>query len=106
MNPEKASSHSVPRALAEVPTTVNATDLMLQKDSRLLSEKAGVLNGGFPSQGYIFGGPHNKDSSILGSLLRSPYVGKLPNVFFAVVFSSSEGQSALCLSLPQVLVEP
>ena len=28
--------------------------------------------------GYLFGGPNNKDSSILGSILGSPYVGKLP----------------------------
>ena len=25
--------------------------------------------------GYLFGGPHNKDCSILGSILRSPYLG-------------------------------
>ena len=28
--------------------------------------------------GYFFGGPHNKDYSILGSILGSPYFGKLP----------------------------
>ena len=28
--------------------------------------------------GYLFGGPHNKDYSILGSILGSPYFGKLP----------------------------
>ena len=27
---------------------------------------------------YLFGGPYNKDSSILGSILGSPYFGKLP----------------------------
>ena len=27
----------------------------------------------------LFGGPHNKDDSILGSILRSLYFGKLPN---------------------------
>ena len=26
----------------------------------------------------LFGGPHNKDYSILGSILGSPYFGKLP----------------------------
>ena len=26
--------------------------------------------------GYLFGGPHNKDYSILGSILGSPYCGK------------------------------
>ena len=29
--------------------------------------------------GYLFGGPHNKDYSILRSILGSPYIGKLPN---------------------------
>ena len=28
--------------------------------------------------GYLIGGPHNKDYSILGSTLGSPYFGKLP----------------------------
>ena len=28
--------------------------------------------------GYLFGGPYNKDYSILGSILGSPYFGKLP----------------------------
>ena len=27
---------------------------------------------------YLFGGPHNKARSILGSILGSPYFGKLP----------------------------
>ena len=30
------------------------------------------------NQAYHFGGPHNKHSSILGSLLGSPYFGKIP----------------------------
>ena len=29
-------------------------------------------------QAYHFGGYHNKDYSILGSILESPYLGKLP----------------------------
>ena len=29
-------------------------------------------------RGTIFGDPHNKDYSILGSILGSPYLGKLP----------------------------
>ena len=28
--------------------------------------------------GYFFSGPNNKDYSILGSILGSPYFGKLP----------------------------
>ena len=32
------------------------------------------------NQGCLFGGPHNKDYSIWGSILGSPYFGKLPYV--------------------------
>ena len=42
----------------------------------------------FPKiRGTNFGGPHNKDYSILGSILGSPYFGKLPfgKVFFGRV---------------------
>ena len=28
--------------------------------------------------GYLIGGPHNKDHSILGSILGAPYFGKPP----------------------------
>ena len=31
--------------------------------------------------GYLFGVPNNKDYSILGSILGSPYLGKLLNNF-------------------------
>ena len=34
--------------------------------------------GGFPKLGVPFLGPQNKDYSILGSMLGSPYLGKLP----------------------------
>ena len=43
------------------------------------------LNGGFPNLGYLFGGPHNKDYSMLGSILGSPYIGKLPNGLIGVI---------------------
>ena len=34
---------------------------------------------GFPKiRGTLFGGPHNKDYSILGSIWGFPYLGKLP----------------------------
>ena len=33
---------------------------------------------GFLTLGVPFGGPNNKDYSILGSILGSPYFGKLP----------------------------
>ena len=36
------------------------------------------LCGGFPKLGVPFGGPFHKDYSILGSILGSPYFGKLP----------------------------
>ena len=38
-----------------------------------------VLHGSFPKLGYHFGGPYNKDYNILGSILGSPYFGKLPH---------------------------
>ena len=31
-------------------------------------------------RGTLFGGPNNKDYSILGSILGSPYFGKLPYI--------------------------
>ena len=38
--------------------------------------------GGFPKiRGYPFKGPYNKDYNVLGSILGSPYFGKLPNGF-------------------------
>ena len=37
---------------------------------------------GFPKiAGYVIGGPKNKDHSIWGSILGSPYFGKLPCTF-------------------------
>ena len=35
---------------------------------------------GTPILGNLFGCLHNKDYSILGSILGSPYFGKLPNI--------------------------
>ena len=35
----------------------------------------GTRCGGFPKIGIPFGGPNNKDYSILGSRLGSPYLG-------------------------------
>ena len=38
-----------------------------------------LLNWGFPQiGGYLLGGLYNKDYGILGSILGSPYLGKLP----------------------------
>ena len=43
--------------------------------------EAGQLIWGFPKiRGYLFGGPIKKDYSILGSILGSPYFGKLPSL--------------------------
>ena len=33
------------------------------------------------NSGYHFGGPYNKDYSVLGSILGSPYLWKLPDRF-------------------------
>ena len=38
-------------------------------------------------RGTTFGGPNNKDYSILGSLLGSPYFGKLPYQFVPIVLA-------------------
>ena len=36
----------------------------------------------FPKiRGALLGGPYNKDYSILRSILRSPYLGKLPYIY-------------------------
>ena len=35
--------------------------------------------GCFPKLGALFGGPQNKDYSILGSILGFPYLGKIPH---------------------------
>ena len=37
------------------------------------------LMGGSKKEGYRMEGPHNEDYSIWGSILGSPYFGKLPN---------------------------
>ena len=44
------------------------------------------------TNGYHFGGPNNKDYSILGSMFGSPYLGKLPYRSFLgymLIFSRS-----------------
>ena len=54
---------------------------MVQALSRVTTPAA-PANGrkyrGFPKLGVPFGGPYNKDYSILGSILGSPYFRKLP----------------------------
>ena len=47
--------------------------------------------------GYYFGGPHNKDYSILGSILGFPYFGKVP---FGVLKTLKAGPLISCLRLP------
>ena len=50
------------------------------------------------NKGYHFGDPHNKDYSILGSILGSPYFGKPPWHSFVMTFisaASSRRRSAL-----------
>ena len=46
--------------------------------------EAGIIQGiigirASQNQGYHFRGPNNKDYRILGSILGSPYFGKLPS---------------------------
>ena len=55
----------------------------IQMQSRALIPKPSTLNHdpktGFPKiSGYLFGGPHNRDSGILGSTFGSPYLRKVP----------------------------
>ena len=40
-----------------------------------------AVYGGFPKLGAPFWGPNNKGYSILGSILGSPYFGKLPYMY-------------------------
>ena len=51
------------------------------------------VNGDFPTLGVPFlGVPHNKDCSILVSILGSPYLGKLPSSYLASMkFSDRRG---------------
>ena len=51
--------------------------------------------GGLPTiRGSFWGGPCNEDCSILGSILGSPYSGKLPHLELAV--SQRQGLCPLC----------
>ena len=43
--------------------------------------------------GYLFGDPHNKDFSILESILGSPYLGKLPCVYIYIYRCMSEASA-------------
>ena len=45
---------------------------------QVLSKALIVDTGVSQNYGYLFGSPHNKDYSILGSILGFPYFGKLP----------------------------
>ena len=55
--------------------------LLLARMPRIPVRRSAPLETwGFPKiKGTLFGGPHNKDYSILGSILGSPYFGKLPH---------------------------
>ena len=54
--------------------------------------------GGFPKLGgYLFGGPHNKDYSILGAMLGSPYLWKLPYMLEAYWDDGKENGYNYCI---------
>ena len=58
---------------------------------------------GFPKiMGTFFGGPHFQDYNILGSMLGSPYFGKLPGILAPVVadFQASGLRKASKASTP------
>ena len=54
-----------------------------------LGPAASTLNGGFLKLRVPFWGIHNKDYSILGTILGSPCLGKLPNGSLFIFHSSN-----------------
>ena len=54
---------------------------------------------GFRKLGYHFGGPHNKDYSILGSILGSPHLWKLPNPYADI-----DAQALVCLPAVSIVM--
>ena len=61
---------------------------------------------GFPKiRGLPFGGPNNKDCSIWGSILGSPYFGKLPFGFEVEALSESWVPSRRPYEVPSRLCE-
>ena len=61
--------------------------------------------GGSQNYGYHFGGPYNKDCSILGSILGSPHFGKLPNMVTSSINCSSRTHKYSCVTRGPLLVE-
>ena len=53
------------------------------------------LYGVSQNLGYLFGGPYNKDYSILGSILGYPNFGKLPYIYISLSLSLSLFTQAL-----------
>ena len=64
-----------------------------------LAKGCGEDLGVSQNYGYPFGGPHNKDYSILGSLLGSPYFGKLPFEVRSLNFKVQGTVSKVCCQL-------
>ena len=60
---------------------LNVKGLGFRADGLTLSHHARIFSKdfGFPQmRGSLFRGPYNQDSNIFGSILGSPYLGKLP----------------------------
>ena len=77
----------------------------LRARHRLSQDEGGAtlafrLHGGFPKiRGTFSGGPHIQDSSILGSILGSPYLGKLPH---AVAHPLQRGAGRFAVPSPEL----
>ena len=72
-------------AEAQLPDTTTSPPLPSEGGDELAEEEPATTQedltgdmGASQNRGTLFGGPHNKDYSILGSILGSPYFGKLP----------------------------
>ena len=62
------------------PTMENQMEKKLENEMEVGGIKGIMGIRGFPNYGYLFEfrGPNSKDCDILGSILGSPYFGKLP----------------------------
>ena len=77
----KAHGKSKCRCVAMLLLTLHGRASAQSESSfRLVTRILRKKYGGFPKLGNLFGGPHTKDSNIWGSILGSPYFGKLPSI--------------------------
>ena len=70
----KSSSKRMALTLVWVAAEELPNQIILKRKPKLQPK---LLMGSSPKLGVPFWGPHNKDDNILGSILGSPYLGKL-----------------------------